>query len=199
MKTMQWIILVAAGLTAIGPRQTSAQTSGGYRLDVVRKTEDERKSDAKRLPFRNVKVRRVETASFYRISIRRMSPAAPEKATLEVLIVAERPGGELIPIACSREPIECPLGIEVVVETDTVELEQIEWKRKMDKGMFGTTLQGYVVRLLDADGRVLEEKAQPTTLRAQADRLIQEWEKQTDPSTHPAPPQPPRPWRRWLP
>jgi len=169
-------------------------------MDIVRKTEDERKSDARRLPFRNVTVRRVETASFYRISIRRMSPAAPENAILEVLIVAQRPSGELIPIAYSREPVACPLGVEVVVETDTVELEQVEWKRKIGKGTFGTTLEGYIVRLLDADGRVLEQKAQPPTLRTQVDPLIEQWKKQSETPKNPTPPPAvSAPWRRWLP
>ncbi len=175
------LMAIAAVAALAVPRKIAAQETEGYRIQITRKTENQRKGDARRMPFGPATTRPVAEAIFYRIEVRRTSPDAPETAIVEALLVVENPFGRLSPAGYSRETVTFPLGVNTALETDSIELERVEWKGPLGgKGTFGAQLYGYVVRLLDAEGKTLLVRSQPVSLRDDADKLIAEWKRRQE-------------------
>jgi hypothetical protein len=182
MKRLRIAFGIVATFAAVSPYGHAAPENEGYRIQIARKSESPRKSDSRRFSMSGgATVRDVAKTFCYRIDIRRISPAAPEKVTVEALLVVEDVLGEILPAGYSRETVALPLGISVSVETDAIDLESVEWSGRFGaKGTFGNKFYGYVIRLRDADGNMLVERAQPLALREEADRLIAEWKEEKE-------------------
>lgn len=110
----------------------------------------------------------------YEFTLTRLAPSLGEVATVEWMVMVEGMAGRLRVGTRGRQETALPLGQEAVVQTGPVRLEERSWQRGGNPGTIESSIVGYALRVLDAQGNVAYEEFKPASVKNDIDWNLSE-------------------------